>query len=213
MSGKKQKKNFIEIIEQVLLILLFICLPMFKGSTDNHGIMILQLILFLLTNLIVIQIVRAGKGFKRFNILEIITICALFLSAFHIMFTSERYNSILLFSNLLFISLFFIIFLGNKKRKVLVNLLKYFHIGLIIQILIGYYQLIFQSNVLVRGKLQRSELFWFIPCGRSAYNPWIRAVSGKKEFNEISILLRHRRSFCPDYTLQDRDPTLGFFSY
>ncbi|MBN2134404.1 MAG: O-antigen ligase family protein [Acidobacteria bacterium] len=149
-----QKETFLRTLRGILLLLFFITLPVYKGSTSNDGIMIFQsfLLIFIFAS-VMPQIFRTGRLRKLITI-DLIIILAIALCFFHILFSVEKYSSIMLFTNVLLTGLFFIFYLNPMDEMDLHRLWVFFIPGYIIQVIVGIYQLFFTNIEALRGSFR-----------------------------------------------------------
>jgi len=137
--------------ENILLAVLFIILPFFLGFSSNTGIMLWQLITFLLANLRLIKQVFAEKKILKPGIIEIMLILAPVLSILHFLFSVNRYNSFLVFLNILFISIFALFYLRYLSKNEFKKIGLFYLAGFLVQIVLGSVQFLLKPGVPIKG--------------------------------------------------------------
>jgi O-antigen ligase len=162
-----KKTLSLEKIETILLAALLILLPFFLGLSSNTGIMIWQLITFLLVNVRLIRAVFIENKILRPGIYEIILVSVVLLSVFHFFLSSNRYNSFLMLTNILFFVLFAIFYLRYLSKDEFIKSGIFFLMGFIIQLLVGSIQFIINPSEPIRGGFLDPNYFavYLVICG------------------------------------------------
>ena len=137
--------------ENILLATLFIILPFFLGLSSNTGIMLWQLITFLLANLRLIKQVFIEKKILKPGIIEILLILAPVLSIFHFLFSVNRYNSFLVFLNILFIGIFALFYLRYLSKDEFRKIGFFFVAGFLVQTVLGCIQFLLKPGAPIKG--------------------------------------------------------------
>lgn len=150
-ESKTDDLPFLKIIEKVLLASLLIILPFFLGLSSNTGIMLWQLIAFLLVNLKLLRSIFIEKKILRPGIYDILIFSAAILAILHFIFSANTYNSYIIATNLFILACFVIFYLRYLSKKELLQAGAFFITGVFIQIIISIVQLISNPSEPVRG--------------------------------------------------------------
>jgi len=141
----------INLTENILLAVLFIILPFFLGLSSNTGIMLWQLITFLLANIRLIRQVFAENKILKPGILEILLISVSVLSILHFFFSVNRYNCFLILVNILFISIFALFYLRYLSKDEFKKIQLFYLAGFFAQAVLAIIQFILKPGEPLKG--------------------------------------------------------------
>ncbi len=157
-TTKKKIKSYVT-LENILLVLLFITLPLFQGSSNNNGIMTFQTILFLIVILSLTENIFKKFQLRPLTYIDRIIITVFGLGLIHLLFSVNTFATYVIYSSLLFTGLFYVFYLGDKKRKDLAKMQYFFIAGLIIQVITGFAQLFSNPGAAVSGGFRDPNYF------------------------------------------------------
>jgi tetratricopeptide (TPR) repeat protein len=154
-----KSNNFFTSLEAVLLTSFFFFLPLFQGSSNNTGIMLWQTIAFLLVVIRLTKHLFTDYRIKKIKSLDVIISVTVALAFAHLVLSTNRFESYILFTNIFFASLFYLFYLREKSIEEMKKLQVYFYPGFVFQIILGLIQIFTDPGSPIRGGFRDPNYF------------------------------------------------------